>query len=185
MSSGIQLKAMTFRSYVGILVKDGLRDAVVARVPPATAALMANPPLAGSWMDFQPIFQVMEAVEAIGGLPAVRELSRKGTSESRKPYMGVVESVIKLFGTSPATLFKRMNSLVSSFIRGVDFKYTATDERAGVMEVEFLPEYPIPMCAFIGQVPTFQALFEVCGVQGTVGQPERLSPHKARFHLKW
>ena len=185
MSSGIQLKAMTFRSYLAILAKDNQLAAVVARVPPATAALMADPPLAGSWMDFIAMLHISEAMESIGGMAAVRDLARKGTNDARKPYMGVVETVLKLFGTSPATLFKRMNSLVGSFIRGVDFRYIVESEHSGVMEVEFLPEYPIPLCVFVSQMPTFQALFETCSVKGVVGQPDRLSTQKARFNLQW
>lgn len=185
MSSGIQLKAMTFRAYLAVLDKDNLRAAIVARVPPEAAALMAAPPLAGSWMDFLTMLHITEAMEAVGGMAGVRDLARKGTNEARKPYMGIVESVIKLFGTSPATLFKRMSSLVGSFIRGVDFQYIAKSERSGVMEVEFLPEYPIPMCVFVSQLPSFQALFDTCGVKGLIGQPERLSTHKARTTLQW
>ena len=185
MSSGIQLKAMTFRSYLAILAKDNQLAAVVARVPPATAALMADPPLAGSWMDFIAMLHISEAMESIGGMAAVRDLARKGTNDARKPYMGVVETVLKLFGTSPATLFKRMNSLVGSFIRGIDFQYIAKSERSGVMEVTFLPEYPIPMCVFVSQVPSYQTLFETCGVSGVIGQPERVSTQKARTTLQW
>jgi hypothetical protein len=48
----IELKATTFRSYVELLRKDGQLDAVKALVPPETAALIDNPPLASSWMGF-------------------------------------------------------------------------------------------------------------------------------------
>ncbi|HEX4460189.1 MAG TPA: hypothetical protein VIA18_19560 [Polyangia bacterium] len=185
MSSGIQLKATSFRAYLSVLDKDDLRAAIVARVPPETAALMAAPPLGGSWMDFITMLHITEAMEAVGGMAGVRDLARKGTNEARKPYMGVVETVIKLFGTSPATLFKRMNSLVGSFIRGIDFQYIAKSERSGVMEVTFLPEYPIPMCVFVSQAPSYQALFETCGVNGVIGQPERVNTQKARTALQW
>jgi hypothetical protein len=184
-SDRMRLKAATFRTYVSILMKDGMRDAVAALVPPETAALMRDPPLAGSWMGFASIVDLTVAVEKIGGMAAVRELSRKGTAEARKPYMNVVEGVLKLFGTSPATLFKRMNSLVASFIKGVEYKFVSTSDRSGVMEVAFDADYEVPMCAFVGQIPTYQSLLESCGVKGIVGMPERLSPQKARFTIQW
>jgi len=181
----MRLKAMTFRSYVSILGRDGKREAVIALVPPDTAALIASPPLAGSWMDLRHILNITEAVEKLGGMNAVRELSRRGTEESRKPYMGVVEMVLKLFGTSPATLLKRMNTLVSSFIEGVDYRYVSGNERSCVMEMAWAADYEIPMSVFVSQIPTFQTLLDACGVKGIVGQPERVSANKARYLIQW
>jgi hypothetical protein len=181
----MRLKALTFRSYVVVLNRDGRRGAIMALVPPDTAALIADPPLAGSWMDLKPMMHLTQAVEKLGGMTAVRELARKGTDEARKPYMGVVEGVLKLFGVSPATLFKRMNALVSSFIEGIDYRYTPISDRSGAMEMEWDADFEIPMCVMIGQTPTFQVLLDACGVKGVVGQPERLGPKKARFLLHW
>jgi hypothetical protein len=146
---------------------------------------MTDPPLAGSWMELRHMHHIEHAVEKIGGMVAVRDLARKGTEDARKPYMAVVEGVLKLFGTSPATLFKRMNALVSTFIEGIDYKYVSTTERSGVMEVEFKAEYEIPTCIFAGQIPTFETLLNACGVKGVVGQPERIGPNKARYPIQW
>jgi hypothetical protein len=166
-------------------VKEGKRDAVMALVPPETAALIASPPLAGSWMDLGHIFQIVFAMEKLGGLAAVRDLAKKGTDDARKPYMSIVESVLKLFGTSPATLFKRMNSLVSSFIEGVEYNYTPKTDRSGFMEAHYHADYEIPMCVFVSLIPTFQILLDACGAKGSVGTPERTGPTKGRFLISW
>jgi hypothetical protein len=181
----LKVKAKTFRSYVSILTADGKYDAVLAIVPPDTAALMRDPPLPGSWMHGRHMHDVVVAVNAIGGLTAVRELTRRGTEDARKPYMNIVEGVLKLFGTSPATLFKRMNSLVSSILEGVTFRYTAVTERSGVMDVEWEVDYEMPACEFVGLVPTFQTLLSACGAKGVVGTPERLGPARARYAIQW
>jgi hypothetical protein len=183
--AGMRLKAFTFRSYIKLLVKDGRRDAVMALVPPETAALIADPPLAGSWMDLQHINNISVAIETIAGMAAVRDLARRGTDEARKPYMGVVESVLKLFGTSPATLFKRMNSLVSSFIEGIDYRFTSTTPRSGVMEVAYKTDHEVPICVFVSGMMSFQVLLDACGVKGAIDQPERLGPNKARYQIRW
>jgi Protein of unknown function (DUF2378) len=185
MSSRMRLKAATFRTYIRILTEDGRREAVRALVPPETAALMLEPPLSGSWMDLAHMHHIDHAVETLGGMAAVRDLARKGTDQARKPYMGVVEGVLKLFGTSPATLFKRMNTLVSSFVSGIDYRYTATGERSGTMVVAFDADHELPTSAFVGQIPTLQTLLDTCGVKGVVGAPERLGPQTARFHIQW
>ena len=181
----LKVKAKTFRSYVSILTADGKYDAVLAIVPPDTAALMRDPPLPGSWMHGRHMHDVVVAVNAIGGLTAVRELTRRGTEDARKPYMSIVEGVLKLFGTSPATLFKRMNSLVTSFIQGVDYAYSARSERSCVMQVQYKCEPAIPDCVFVSLTPTFQTLLESCGHQGVVSPHERLSTHSARYVIQW
>ena len=181
----LRVKANTFRSYIRILTAEGKLEAVVAHVPDDTAALIRTPPLPGSWMDGRHMHDVVVAVDAVGGLAAVRELSRKGTADARKPYMSIVETVLKLFGTSPATLFKRMNKLVDSFLEGVDFRYTPLGERSGVMEVEWQTDYEMPTCEFVGLMPTFQTLLEACGTKGVVGMPERMGPSKARYRIQW
>jgi hypothetical protein len=181
----LRLKAQSFRSYIGLLEKDGKRDAVLALLPPDTAAIFTHPPLASTWMDYRHSVVVAQAVEKLGGMAAVREMARKGTDEARKPYMGVVETVLKLFGASPAILLKRMNSLVSSFIEGVEYRYTATSERSGVMDIEWDADWEIPTCALVSQVPSLQVLVDICGVRGTIGPPERVGPRHARYVVRW
>jgi hypothetical protein len=181
----MRLKASSFRSYVGIVERQGRRDAVLALVPPDTGELMKSPPLPGSWMDLRHILDVIQAVETVGGMTAVLDLARQGTEDARRAYMVIVDGVLRLFGTSPATLFKRMNTLVASFIEGIDYRYTATGERSGVMEVEYRCGFEIPMCVFVGSISVFQTLIHSCGCEGVIGQPERLSATTARFQIRW
>ena len=181
----VRIKATTFRSYVAILGRDGHRDAVMAYVPPDTAALMRDPPLPGSWMDGRHVHDVLVAVDQIGGMGAVRDLARRGTEDARRPYMSIVEGVLKLFGTSPATLFKRMNDMVKSTIENLDYHYTPTTERSGVMEMTYGYAGEVPTCMFVGAAPALQTILDVCGVEGIVSAPVRLGPQKVRFTIQW
>jgi hypothetical protein len=181
----MRLKASVLRSYSQVLASDGKLAALLALVPPATAAVIESPPLAGSWIDFDHIVQVTVAVETLGGMMAVRDLTKKATAAARKPYMAMVEGVLKLFGTSPATLLQRMNDMVKSNIENIDYAYTATGERSGFMEITWGLDYEVPMCVMVGAGPVLNVVIEACGVQGIVGQPARLAPNKARFTIQW
>ena len=181
----VRVKALTFRSFVTAVEKHGKRDAVLTRVPRDTAALIESPPLPGSWMDLWTVWHIIQALEEIGGMPLVREVSRQATDDARRPYMRIVDSVLKMFGTSPATLFKRMNSLVTSFIQGVDYAYSVRDDRSGIMQVVYKCQPAIPDCVFVSLTPTFQTLLESCGHQGLVSPYERLSTHSARYVIQW
>jgi hypothetical protein len=181
----MRLKASTFRSYIHVLARERKTSAVLALVPPATAAVIEAPPLAGTWVDFQHIIDITVAVETLGGMVGVRDFTKKATADARKPYMGVVEGVLKLFGTSPATLFKRMNDLVKSTLEGLDYAYTATSERSGTMELTYQLSQEVPTCMFVGAVPALQILLDTCGVEGVIGPPVRLGPNKVRFTIQW
>jgi hypothetical protein len=78
-----------------------------------------------------------------------------------------------------------MNTLVSSFCKGVDYCYVPTSERAGTMEVRFATNDEVPLCVFVTVVPTVETFLDACGVKGVIGQPERLSPNTARFTVQW
>jgi hypothetical protein len=74
---------------------------------------------------------------------------------------------------------------VSSFIEGVDYRYTPTGDRSCVMEMEWAADFEIPMCVFISQIPSFQVLLDACGANGVISPPERLGPTTARYHIQW
>jgi hypothetical protein len=182
---GVRLKGSTLRSYVSVLTRDGHRDAVLAQVPPDTAAQITDPPLATAWVDFVHVVRITQAVEALYGTVGVREFARKAIDDAKKPHLRVLEAVMRLFGVSPASVFKRLNDVIKHTIENNIFSYAPTSDRSGVMEVRWLVDYEVPTCMFIGVATTFQVIFESCGVRGFVGAPERLGPGAARFRLQW
>jgi hypothetical protein len=115
----------------------------------------------------------------------VREFHRRVTDEARKPYMVVVEGLLKLFGTSPATLFKRLNDMIKHFSRNLYYTYTETGPRSGSMEVFYDTYFDVPMCSMIGPVQTFHVILESCGVKGIVGAAQPAGHNRVRFSIQW
>jgi hypothetical protein len=181
----LRIKALTFRSFCKAVDKVGRRQAVLTRVPPETRQLMESPPLPGSWIDLWCVWHIVLAIEDIGGPALVREVSRQATDDARGPYMRIVDSVLKMFGTSPATLLKRMNALVGSFIEGAEYRYVPHGERSCVMEVAYRCSVDIPDCVFLSLIPTFVTLVESCGQKGVVAAPQRVDGTTARYLIQW
>src|SRR5207237_1001821 len=140
----VRIKGSTVRAYVTALTKDGHREAVVARLPASTAAMVANPPLAGAWVDFAHIVNITAAGDSIAGAGGVRWFSRTALEEAKGPYIRILEGLLRLFGASPARIFTRMNDLVRNAIDNIDYRYEATSPRSGIMEVRYPPEFEIP-----------------------------------------
>jgi hypothetical protein len=170
---------------VAILIQDDRRDAVMARVPPETAALLANPPLATVWIDFAHMIHITHAIEMIGGMPAVRDFIKRAIDDAKGPHLRVLQGLLRLFGTSPATIFKRMNEMVKHTIENNTYTYVSTGERSGTMDVHWLMDGEVPTCMFVGPSVTLHEIFDACGAKGIVGPAERLGPTAARFQLRW
>jgi hypothetical protein len=183
--SSARLKASTLRSYIQVLVNNGWLEEAIARVPSDTRAVLVDPPLASTWVDFVHIVHVTQAVEAIAGMVGVREFARRAFDDAKKPHHRLLEGLVRLFGTSPATVFKRLNELVKSTVENLRYCYTPTSTRSGVLETEYLVDYEIPTCVFVGQIPALQGILDACGVEGIIGNPERLGPNKVNYRIQW
>jgi hypothetical protein len=180
------IKGSTLRAQVKWLTRERKLDAVLQRVPPTTAELIHNPPLASTWIDARYVEPILSSLEAAEGTAAVLRMAReKMRDELLPPLRSMLTGVLRLFGATPATLYRRMNDLVKTSAQGMEFSYTASSEQSGVMEVRYLVEREVPSCTFVACMAALEAPFELCGVEGTVSDPERTGPTSARFRITW
>jgi hypothetical protein len=180
------VKGATVRAHLKWLAKDGKLEAVLQRVPPETAALIRNPPLASTWIDSQVMEPMMCALEELGGKAAILRMSRDELREDlMTPLRPMIAGVLRLFGTSPATIYGRLNDMVKTTVRGMEFKFQSLSERSGSMEVRYDVEREIPTCMFVSCMAALEMVPELCGHRGRVGEPERLGPAVARFDVSW
>jgi hypothetical protein len=180
------IKAATLRADVQWLQRENRLAAILERVPPSTALLLRDPPLASTWVDSQHGEAVLRALESVDGKFAVLRMSREKLRDGLLPPLRpMIAGVLRLFGTSPATLYRRMNDLVKTSVRGMEFIYQPVSTRAGVMQVRYDVEREVPTCMFISCMAALEIALELCGVQGTVSEPERISPASARFRIVW
>jgi hypothetical protein len=182
---GMRLKGSTLRAYVNVLVKLGRRDDVMAIVPPDTARVLANPPLSGSWIDFAHILRITEAMETLTGTTGVRDFAHRAIDEAKGPHVRMLEGLLRLFGTSPATIFKRMNDLVKSTIENIEYIYTPISSVSGIMEVKYHLKEEVPMCMYSGGTQVLQAIFDACGVSGVIGTPQPRGHNHVEYRLQW
>jgi hypothetical protein len=181
----IRIKGMTVRSYLNYVARHEHGDAILARLPADTAALVSNPPLPATWLSWQYVQDIVVAVENVEGLEGVRRLSEIAIVEARRPYMRLLEGLIRLFGTSPATIFKHMNDVVKNAIENTEYIYAATSARSGTMEVAYGGDNEIPFCIFVGGRTALTGIFDACGVKGFVSEPERLGPRNVKYRVQW
>ena len=98
----------------------------------------------------------------------------------------LIEGILRLFGTSPATIFSRLELLTRTNLRGCEFKWRAETETSGEIEVRFVSRRQLPRRAFISFVGSFEVVLELCGKKGTVSSPDLLTDGSgARFVVEW
>ena len=183
---GFEVKAASLRAHVKWLAREKKLEAVLARVPPAVAELARNPPLASTWIDSLQIEPIMNALQELDGTQAVLRMSREELrADLIAPLRGMISGVLRLFGTSPATVYPRMNDMVKTSVRGMDFRFDRQFDRAGVMEVGYDVEREIPFCMFVSCTAALEMVLELCSVQGRVSDPERIDRATARFRISW
>lgn len=182
-------KASMFRGYIDALRRAGLFEAVRARVSPDFARTLDHPPPSSVWIPARDTDQLILAIEAAGGLAAVRKLSRDAVLLGLVPVLrGAIEAFLRLFGATPTTLLARISQLTSTSSRGVSYEYESTGDCSAVIVARYPSRRNMPIALFVAAAGGFEAIYELCGVQGKVSDPEVLSDgigNAARFTFEW
>ena len=182
----MRVKGLAFRCYVNWLQREKKTDAVIARLPAPTAALLREPPLPGAWIDGMDMVRIVSAIEMVAGLDAVRRCGKETIEDLLPKHHTLVTGLLRLFGATPATLFRRVNDLMRTSVEGINYTYTPKDERSGVMEVRYNVPGELPMCAFVNGMTLFMVLFSLAGVRnGFIGDPQRRGPATVAYQLRW
>ena len=183
-----EVKASLLRSYIHQLQQRGLWDKVKARVSPATLKHLDDPPLASTWIDGLVIEELIEALHAVGGVEAVKEVTKQGQQIGLLAVVKpVVIGLLRLFGATPPTLLSRFGDMSRSSLRGpVEFEWIADGLRSGRFRIHFVGRRNMPRSAFIGFQTAIQIVCELCGVAGTIAEAElNGSGNGAVFHVSW
>jgi hypothetical protein len=179
-------KGSIFRAHLKWLQQEGKLETVRLKVSSPTQRMMDDPPLASSWIDSPPLDEIMEQIEVLDGLEGVRRVSMMTLRDQISGFMvPMVRGIMRVIGTSPATLYKRMGDLVRTVMQDVEYQWTPTGGNAGTLNVKYPRGHNVPMRTFVAAVPGFENTLELCGATGTVSEPVRRGTNSADFHIKW
>jgi hypothetical protein len=100
----------------------------------------------------------------------------------------VGERVLTMFEASPASFLPRLNRVAETTARGITYSYEPIDDESGYFDMTYATLTDVPTAAFIATAGGLSFLFEMCGVQGTFGEPKWLDSRKRnrmRFLVSW
>jgi hypothetical protein len=167
-SEGSGLLVRTYRSAIEEL---GLTAAVRARLSPACAQLLDEPPLPMAWVPGEWFSELLLALESVTGRAGCRRLGYLGARTGAGGVLApLVRTSVVSFGATPATFLGRMGTLSTVLVRGITFAFTPDGPRAGTLTLR----YPVPVSAavFASWEGACGFVLEVSGCNGEVSEAQ-------------
>ncbi|MCU0695945.1 MAG: hypothetical protein MUC96_05400 [Myxococcaceae bacterium] len=177
--SGVGLKAL-----VEVLRARPDVEQVFARVSPATREALERPSLS-KWHDGAVIFDVTLAMDAVMGGDAIEAVYYEHVRRSIGPLMApFVKVALSLAGNDPRTIFKRMDGMMGSVVKGVASAWSETTPTAGVLTLTHRDEVKVPSVRAWAGVLRYP--FDLCEVKGTVRpRLDGFDGHHLVYDLAW
>jgi hypothetical protein len=184
-NSGFRVKATVLRAYAGYLQKAGLLAEARATLSPEAVALLEHPPLPSSWVDGDPLSELLGLVAKRQGVAGVHRMSEQSLREMLPIYMPALKGALRLSGVSPATLLAHLNTLTRSSIDGCEYRYEKTGARSCTMTIYYPNAKSISLYSFQSSVATFKIIIDLCGAKGRVGEPRVVNHNTATYEIEW
>ncbi len=178
--SGVGLKALA----------DSLRarpdfDRVRALLRPETAAALERPALQ-KWHDGAVVFDLTLAMDQVMGGDAIEEVHYDHVRRSIGPLLApFVKVALALAGKDPRTIYKRMDDMMVSVVRGVKCSWVEQSPTSGLLTVLYAHDEvkPPSLRAWAGVI---RYTFDLCEVKGQVSARFKdFDGHRLEFDVSW
>jgi hypothetical protein len=177
--SGVGLKAL-----VEVLRARPEAGQVFARVSPPTRAALDKPSLS-KWHDGSVIFDLTLTMDAVMGGDAIEDVYYEHVRRSVGPLMApFVKVALSLAGKDPRTIYKRMDDMMGSMVKGVSSTWQETTATSGVLTLHHRDEVKVPSVRAWAGVLRYP--FDLCEVKGEVRpRLEGFDGHHLVYELSW
>lgn len=177
--SGVGLKAL-----VEVLRARPDVEQVLSRVSPETRAALDKPSLS-KWHDGGVVFDVTLAMDAVMGGDAIEHVYYEHVRRSIGPLMApFVKIALSLAGKDPRTIYKRMDEMMGSMVKGVSTRWDERAPTSGVLTLTHRDEVKVPSIRAWAGVLRYP--FDLCEVKGTLTpRLEGFDGHHLVYELSW
>jgi len=183
--SGFEVTAVYVSGFRKALVDLGLLEQVVARIPPATKAVL-EAPFSARTHDADVLRDLSDALFAVAGSAVFQQHAYLMARDSLgKILVPMFKVALALTGRTPATLLSRVPDSVHQAMRGVTATWLPDGPSGGVLRIDY-PE-PVAPVAEDGWRGTLRFLFGLVeGTPATISKVERLNDgRRLSIHVVW
>ena len=184
-SSPQRVAAMLLRGYISLFESHGYMDRMRPKMSPALAAVVARPPLPITWVDSGILYELLQVAGEATSYETIRQCGFENTSQQTgMMVLPMLRTLLRLWGASPATLFKNAGSVITVQVKGTRLEYKPETDHSGVMEID--PGRVVNEFVWAGWEGMFLYAYEVAGVQGEVARTQVLDGgRRGRVALRW
>lgn len=179
-----EVSGLTMAGFVRALEAEKLLEPVRARLSFAARSLLDDPH-SSRWHPGKLNIEFLEAVLAVSSPAMLEKLNRDLTSKSFGPIVKPLARVaIAIGGSSPATVFARLNEAVAIGMRGLTITWTAASRTSGQVALEYAEPVPAQVVE-----PSWRGVLAIA--EELTSKPVRFdafestSPTRHVFHVSW
>jgi len=183
--TNIRVAAMLVRGYIDLFERRGVMEKIRPKMSPALSAFVERPPLPIAWVDADLFYELFALAGEATSYGALRQFAVEHTSQQVGPMLlPMLKALLRLWGATPATLFKNAASVVGVQSKGTKFSYTAESDTSGVIEID--PGKVIHPVVWAGWEGTLLFAFDVAGVKGEMGRTQVIDGgRRGRIAVRW
>jgi hypothetical protein len=182
----VEVKGSFVRGYCAALKNLGWYPLVMQSGSAQLKEALERPPPTSTWVDYALVEEALRIIETERGLKAVRKLGHDAVAAGVAPLMQiVVQSLLRLFGVSPASFFAHLQRAAAQTLRGVEHSYAAVSAYSGIVTITLPNRDVVPAVVWYSSAGGLEIVFETCGVIGHVQDPVTVSDNAAQFRVTW
>ncbi|MBL8917774.1 MAG: hypothetical protein JNJ54_02860 [Myxococcaceae bacterium] len=179
------MSATNLGGLVKALAAEGLFDQLTAKLSPGTLAVLQNPH-GRRWHPGTIALETWGAIIDVAGGPKFEALNLRITRDSFGPIVRpMLKVVLALGGSSPATLFSRLDDTIKVATKGLRATWTPAGKNGGTVVFEY--PCPVPRADVVeyGWRGALRFGDELTGKPLAFGPVERRSDRAFAFPVTW
>jgi hypothetical protein len=176
--------ALFFRSVTDFIAARHLTEAVRKLVPEQTRRNIDHPPRTDRWLGSEAVEDIMDALHELGGAPLNLQLGRftaRQMSDGR--LRPIIAGAFAVLGKSPTALFKSLDVCFSLAMRGISFRYEASETQRVV--IARFHGGSVPEGVHHALRGAFLHVFELSNARGEVSEPELLEEDRGGVRVRY
>lgn len=159
-------KASAWRGLISALEAEDLMNAAHEGVPPEVQDLLRDPPAGGVWVPAVAFQYVFRALDAHVDDEKMRLIARHSMQHGSIPILRpVIESLLRIMGSNPGGLVKRLPKVVHQQLQGIRLETQDIQDRSFRARLEYEYVNGLPRATFAFWQGVLWGVFDVCGVE--------------------
>ncbi|MDP3276663.1 MAG: hypothetical protein Q8Q09_15805 [Deltaproteobacteria bacterium] len=184
----IEIKGQVITPFIEVLRESKRWDAVEPKLSESCRTSIARRPLASEWVEATPFFELLRVVYETYGQQVTVDGGYASTKLSIGRFtMPLTQSMLRLFGATPWTLFSRLGPMSTQSTRGLKLEATQIGTHAVVVVMIYDTKERLPIGALYHSAGSLMTVFDLIPFEGKVESVEwtNREENQGKIKISW